>query len=123
MTGMYGAGLTAPKGEPKKFPRINLPAPRSAGVPGLFMRSIFPAETDVLRNGRRFNRARALRICACVLLVSVCGMRAADVLPRSPIAREAMLLLKGECFSCHNEKKKKGGLILTSRDALLKGSD
>lgn len=36
--------------------------------------------------------------------------------------REAMLVLKAECFSCHNEKKKKGGLVLTSRDALLKGS-
>jgi WD40 repeat protein len=39
------------------------------------------------------------------------------------IAREAMLLLKAECFSCHNEKKKKGGLVLTTREALLKGSD
>jgi WD40 repeat protein len=39
------------------------------------------------------------------------------------IAREAMLLLKAECFSCHNEKKKKGGLVMTSRDSLLKGSD
>ena len=33
-----------------------------------------------------------------------------------------MLLLKGECFSCHNEKKKKGGLVLTSRESLLRGS-
>ncbi|MBL9212030.1 MAG: DUF1549 domain-containing protein [Opitutaceae bacterium] len=40
-----------------------------------------------------------------------------------PLAREAMLLLKAECFSCHNEKKKKGGLVLTSRESLLKGSD
>ena len=39
------------------------------------------------------------------------------------LAREAMLLLKGECFSCHNEKKKKGGLVLTSRELLLKGND
>lgn len=39
------------------------------------------------------------------------------------IARSAMQLLKAECFSCHNEKKKKGGLVLTSREALLKGSD
>lgn len=43
--------------------------------------------------------------------------------PAGTIAREAMLLLKAECFSCHNEKKKKGGLVLTTRDALLKGSD
>ncbi len=34
-----------------------------------------------------------------------------------------MLLLKAECFSCHNEKKKKGGLVLTARESLLKGSD
>lgn len=33
-----------------------------------------------------------------------------------------MLVLKAECFSCHNEKKKKGGLVLTSLAALLKGS-
>jgi len=31
--------------------------------------------------------------------------------------------LKAECFACHNEEKKKGGLVLTSREALLKGND
>ncbi len=34
-----------------------------------------------------------------------------------------MLVLKAECFSCHNEKKKKGGLVLTSREALLRGAE
>ena len=38
-------------------------------------------------------------------------------------AREAMLVLKGECFSCHNERKRKGGLVLTSREALLRGNE
>jgi WD40 repeat protein len=34
-----------------------------------------------------------------------------------------MRLLKSNCFSCHNDQKKKGGLVLTSRDAFLKGGD
>ena len=36
---------------------------------------------------------------------------------------EAMRVLKTNCFSCHSEQKKKGGLVMTSRDALLKGGD
>src|SRR5260221_13171127 len=36
---------------------------------------------------------------------------------------EAMRLLKSNCFSCHNDQKKKGGLVMTSRDILLKGGD
>jgi WD40 repeat protein len=34
-----------------------------------------------------------------------------------------MRLLKAECFSCHNQEKKKGGLVLTSRERLLEGGD
>ena len=33
--------------------------------------------------------------------------------------REAVLLLKAECFGCHNPEKKKGDVILTRRDTLL----
>src|SRR3954468_17576694 len=36
---------------------------------------------------------------------------------------EAMHLLKSNCFSCHNDQKKKGGLVMTSREALLKGGE
>ncbi|MEP6670090.1 MAG: DUF1553 domain-containing protein [Chthoniobacter sp.] len=36
---------------------------------------------------------------------------------------EAMRLLKSNCFSCHNDQKKKGGLVMTSRETLLKGGD
>ena len=36
---------------------------------------------------------------------------------------EAMRLLKNNCFSCHNDQKKKGGLVMTSRDALLHGGE
>ena len=45
--------------------------------------------------------------------------RAAE--PTSPA--EAMRLLKSNCFSCHNDEKKKGGLVMTSRETLLKGGD
>jgi len=41
---------------------------------------------------------------------------------RSDAARKAMEILKAECFACHNEEKKKGGLVLTSRELLLKGN-
>ena len=36
---------------------------------------------------------------------------------------EAMVLLKANCFSCHNPDKEKGGLDLTSREAILTGGD
>ena len=36
---------------------------------------------------------------------------------------EAMVLLKANCFSCHNPEKEKGGLDLTSREAILAGGD
>jgi WD40 repeat protein len=41
---------------------------------------------------------------------------------RQPVA-DAMHLLKARCFSCHNEKKAKGGLVMTSQEKLLKGSE
>ncbi|MGI8601562.1 MAG: DUF1553 domain-containing protein [Verrucomicrobiales bacterium] len=40
-----------------------------------------------------------------------------------PTAGEAMRLLKKNCFSCHNEEKKKGGLVMTSREALMAGGE
>ncbi|HUR44962.1 MAG TPA: DUF1549 domain-containing protein [Candidatus Saccharimonadales bacterium] len=36
---------------------------------------------------------------------------------------QVMQLLKLECASCHSPEKKKGGLVLTSREALLKGGE
>ena len=41
----------------------------------------------------------------------------------SGTTRAAMRLIKTECFACHNQEKKKGGLVLTSRDRLLEGGD
>src|SRR6185369_16965366 len=41
---------------------------------------------------------------------------------RSDASRKAMEILQAECFVCHNEEKKKGGLVFTSRELLLKGN-
>ncbi|MBM3833965.1 MAG: DUF1553 domain-containing protein [Verrucomicrobia bacterium] len=42
--------------------------------------------------------------------------------PANPTA-EAMRILGKNCLSCHNDEKKKGGLTLSSREALLQGGD
>jgi WD40 repeat protein len=34
-----------------------------------------------------------------------------------------MAVLQASCFSCHNPEKRKGGLVLTSREGLVKGSE
>jgi len=66
------------------------------------------------------NAGRTLRITSMALLA---------LLPQSGGAAEsagtadAMRLLKSNCFSCHNDQKKKGGLVMTSRETLLKGGD
>src|ERR1041385_974674 len=41
----------------------------------------------------------------------------------APPAASAMVVLKANCFGCHNADKKKGGLVLTSRRDLFKGSE
>lgn len=61
---------------------------------------------------------------ACLAaILALSGPLPAQVAADPGVTREAMRVLKAECFSCHNDKKKKGGLVLTSREALLKGSD
>jgi mono/diheme cytochrome c family protein len=39
------------------------------------------------------------------------------------VVSRAMTLLKENCLSCHNPEKKKGGLVLASREAALKGGE
>src|ERR1700744_277934 len=56
----------------------------------------------------------------CLVALLVVNSRAADD-PKN--TAEAMRLLKSNCFSCHNDEKKKGGLQLTSRDGLLHGGE
>jgi len=69
--------------------------------------------------------APSLALAALPFVIGVLGMLgaaargAADADPNG----EAMRLLKNNCFSCHNDQKKKGGLVMTSRDALLHGGE
>ncbi|MFM8335124.1 MAG: c-type cytochrome domain-containing protein, partial [Opitutaceae bacterium] len=70
-----------------------------------------------VRMSRRLHVSQVL----AALLAAVSPATAAE--PVAPVAREAMLILKGECFPCHNERKRKGGLVLTSREALLRGNE
>ena len=55
------------------------------------------------------------------------GLAALAVLSAAATSRagtpEAMSLLKANCFTCHNDDKKKGGLALTTREGLLRGGD
>jgi len=36
---------------------------------------------------------------------------------------DGLRILKENCFRCHGEDKRKGGLVLTSRELALKGGD
>ena len=73
-----------------------------------------------LFRARISRRLHAGAVLAALLAAPPPGIAAEPV---APPAREAMLILKGECFPCHNERKRKGGLVLTSRDALLRGNE
>ena len=42
---------------------------------------------------------------------------------KTPVTAEALRILRDECFLCHGEEKKKGGLSLSSPDALGRGGD
>ncbi|MEO6788718.1 MAG: c-type cytochrome domain-containing protein, partial [Chthoniobacteraceae bacterium] len=60
-----------------------------------------------------------MRLVAVLMLLALPARAALK--PRE--TAEAMRVLKTNCFSCHGEQKKKGGLVMTSREALLKGGE
>lgn len=60
-------------------------------------------------------------LLAAGLLIAPNGVRAAD--DSAKLSRDAMRLLHSNCLSCHNPDKHKGGLQMTTRELLLKGSD
>jgi len=63
-------------------------------------------------------------VCVAALLVSPRAGRAADTAPPKQqqfFESQVRPLLADNCFSCHGEKKQKGGLRLDSAAALLKG--
>jgi WD40 repeat protein len=52
----------------------------------------------------------------------VAPLKAPEV-KKPEVTVDAMHILKANCFSCHNDQKKKGGLVMTSREALLQGGE
>jgi WD40 repeat protein len=69
----------------------------------------------------RFSRALPARIFFCLLTLFAAAVNAAE--PTRAVSPQAMAILKGNCFNCHNTEKKKGGLLLTSRAGLFKGGE
>jgi mono/diheme cytochrome c family protein len=65
----------------------------------------------------------ALLVSGCVLLSLSASAQSDSKSAREKVTEDAMRLLHNNCLSCHNAEKEKGGLQLTSRDALLKGGD
>lgn len=63
----------------------------------------------------------------CVAMLAAAAGAAtspANATESAPVeAGAALRLMKTRCFSCHNEQKHKGGLVMTSREALLKGGE
>src|SRR5688572_15575878 len=130
----WGRAVPPFKHQSEKIPRTRHEARHSPRAPtGLTMRFTFPAKYRLSRSSGMFKHpGRVLKLLGSLAVVSGTGIRAAEVVPPAlvqsslnvgHITREAMHLLKGECFSCHNEKKKKGGLVMTSRESLLQGSE
>ena len=74
------------------------------------------------RDGHRCITAvpRLPLILTCILLSSSIA-RAAESDP--VVAGRAMVVLKQHCISCHNHEKKKGGLVLTSREMAMHGGE
>ena len=64
-----------------------------------------------------------LSIAARLFVLVVLFTSSAHAALKPTETAEAMRVLKSNCFSCHNDQKKKGGLVMTSREALLKGGD
>ena len=58
-----------------------------------------------------------------VALLLVASFAQADAPAPNPPTAAAMQLLRNNCISCHNAEKHKSGLLLTSRDAALKGGE
>ncbi len=67
----------------------------------------------------------ALKIPVLALIVALLAASAANAAdqPSSNVTTRAMVLLKENCVACHNPDKKKGKLILTTRDGALAGGE
>lgn len=56
-----------------------------------------------------------------LLLASCLTPGLASIVEAASDSEQALALIKSECSGCHNADKKKGGLLLTSREGLLAG--
>lgn len=68
---------------------------------------------------RRTPRA-GIRLAASLAAAAWSALSSA-LLHAAPAAPHPLQVLANECFNCHREDKAKGGLILTSREAILRG--
>jgi hypothetical protein len=66
---------------------------------------------------------RALKLRIAIALVLALRVSTSVAGSDSEHSAMAMRLIRANCLSCHNEEKSKGGLKLTSREAMLKGGD
>ena len=74
------------------------------------------------RRGNSSMRPFAFVFLACALLGgSFC--RGEDASAERETTRRAMTLIRQNCLACHNPEKRKGKLVLTSRDLALKGGE
>ncbi len=71
------------------------------------------------------NPAGALAIAIALVLCADVGLAKPPVPEGKPVPGQtpALTLLKQNCLRCHNEEKRKGDLLITTREALLKGGD
>src|SRR4051812_11347850 len=59
--------------------------------------------------------------CTQIIVVALALSSRAAAEPADTAA--PLHLLKTRCFACHNEQKRKGELVMTSRELLLKGGE
>ncbi len=90
------------------------PALSAAAKSGHFAIAVKPSRLPRLLPGLAL-LAVLLAMAAPAVAETVLGRR------ELAIAAKALPLLRDECFACHRPEKKKGGLLLTSRDSLLQG--
>jgi WD40 repeat protein len=64
---------------------------------------------------------RVLLILNCLALLL--GARITLAAEPEQVVGRAMVVLKQHCISCHNHEKKKGGLVLTSREMAMHGGE
>lgn len=67
-----------------------------------------------------FYRSLAIALTCYLTVYFDASLQAAEV---NKEVEAAMATLRDECLRCHKPEKKKGGLLLNSREALLKGGD